>query len=61
MDDLIRILMHVFNHMSWLIGGPTGKCPNHFSLKLKVVVKCGHLKVLADAMKAFFGPTNLNT
>ena len=61
MDDSIKAFMQIANYMYWLEGGPTSKGLDHSSLKLKVVAKCGDLKVFADAMEAFPRATNLHT
>lgn len=50
MDELIKAFMQIANYMYWLKGGPTSKGLDHYSLKLKVVAKCGDMKVFADAM-----------
>jgi hypothetical protein len=59
-DDLIYAFMQIANYRSWLKGGYTGKGFDSVSLKLKIVVKCGDPKLLADAMKSYPRLEDLN-
>ena len=61
LDDLICAFMHNANYRLWLRGGSTGKGLHFISLKLEAVARCGHMKVLANAMKSYPGADNLNT
>lgn len=47
--DLVHVFIHIATYMSWLRGGCNGKGYDSASLQLKVVAKCGYLKLLADA------------
>ena len=51
-NDFILPFMQIKNYRSWLKGGSFGKGLDSTSLKLKVVAKCGDLKVLVEAMKS---------
>lgn len=61
MDDLSYAFSHIANYKAWLRGGSTSIGPNFASLELKVVIRCGDPKVLADAMKSIQGVVDLDT
>ena len=60
-DDMIRVFMQIANYRTWLKGGSDGKGLDSASLKLKATARCRDPKMLANAMKAYQGPKDVNT
>lgn len=61
MDNLIHKFMQITNYKSWLKVGSTGKDHDSVPFKLKVVATCGHLMLLANAIKSYLKAKDLNT